>query len=66
MPAFTFEKISPPSRPEAQPAPVVQAASETRGVIIQMLDRMTSSRLEREARSLRLAQSQDPKFRPSQ
>ena len=42
MPAFTFEKISPPATDEtASPiAPVVR-----RGAIVRILDRLTSARL---------------------
>ena len=50
MPAFTFEKISPPGATSVQ-----SATNRPRGVIVQMLDRMTTSRLQREARALRLA-----------
>jgi len=44
MPAFSFEKLSPPVRREAAPpaAPV-----KPRGLINQMLDRLTTSRLRR-------------------
>lgn len=51
MPAFMFEKISSLSRGPS-PTPI----KEPRGVIIQMLDRLTESRLQREARLLRRVQ----------
>ena len=42
MPAFTFEKISPP--PDRGPVPPV-ANKKQRGVIVQMLDRFAEARL---------------------
>lgn len=44
MPAFTFEKIAPPPRPE--PIPPV-ANKKQRGVIVQMLDRFAEARVKR-------------------
>jgi hypothetical protein len=44
MPAFTFEKISPPPRQE--PIPPV-ANKKQRGVIVQMLDRFAEARVKR-------------------
>ena len=49
MPAFMFEKISAPAR-ASTPALTLK---EPRGVIGQMLDRLTESRLQREARRAR-------------
>lgn len=49
MPAFMFEKISAPVQPNI--APVV--IREPRGVIVQMLDRLTETKLQREARRVR-------------
>ena len=47
MPAFMFEKISPPVHQGGSiPAVTIR---EPRGVIVQMLDRLTESRLQREA-----------------
>jgi hypothetical protein len=48
MPAFTFEKISPPARP----APVAKAATTVvvrkhRGLIVTMLDRFVEARVKR-------------------
>ena len=44
MPAFTFEKISPPVR--RGPVPPV-ANKKQRGVIVQMLDRFAEARVKR-------------------
>jgi hypothetical protein len=44
MPAFTFEKISPPVR--RGPVPPV-ANKKQRGVIVQMLDRFVEARVKR-------------------
>lgn len=49
MPAFMFEKISSQA-PGAVPTAVIK---EPRGVIVQMLDRLTENRLQREARRAR-------------
>ena len=48
MPAFMFEKIAPPVHRGARAV----AISEPRGVIVQMLDRLAESRLQREARAM--------------
>ena len=56
MPAFMFEKISPPVHRAAQAQVQTLAVNEPRGVIVQMLDRLTASRLQREARALHRAQ----------
>ena len=45
MPAFTFEKISPPER--RGPVPPV-ANKKQRGVIVQMLDRFVEARVKRD------------------
>lgn len=50
MPAFMFEKISPPAHEGNIPVVTIK---EPRGVIVQMLDRLTESRLRREARRTR-------------
>ncbi|MCA6114477.1 hypothetical protein J6524_06015 [Bradyrhizobium sp. WSM 1738] len=44
MPAFTFEKISPPA--ERGPVPPV-ANKKQRGAIIQILDRLAEARVKR-------------------
>ena len=46
MPAFTFEKISPPARRGAVPA----AAKKQRGVIVQILNRFVEARVKRSLR----------------
>jgi hypothetical protein len=46
MPAFTFEKISPPVRRGPIP-PIVQ---KQRGVIVQILDRFVEARVKRTLR----------------
>jgi hypothetical protein len=46
MPAFTFEKISPPSRR----GPVPPAAKKQRGIIAQILDRFVEARIKRSVR----------------
>jgi hypothetical protein len=43
MPAFTFEKISPPIRR----GPIPSIAKKQRGVIVQMLDRLVEARVKR-------------------
>ena len=43
MPAFTFEKISPPVR--RGPIPLIQ--KKQRGVIVQILDRFVAARVKR-------------------
>jgi hypothetical protein len=48
MPAFTFEKISPPKRsPPVHLGPAAVIAKKPRGVIVQMLDRLVEARLKR-------------------
>jgi hypothetical protein len=46
MPAFTFEKISPPVRRGPLP-PIVK---KQRGVIVQILDRLVETRMKRTMR----------------
>ena len=46
MPAFTFEKISPPVR--RGPIPLI--AKKQRGVIVQILDRFVEARVKRSMR----------------
>ena len=43
MPAFTFEKISPPVRR----GPIAPIAKKQRGVIVQILDRFIEARVKR-------------------
>ena len=46
MPAFTFEKISPPVRR----GPLPPIAKKQRGVIVQILDRFVEARVKRTMR----------------
>jgi hypothetical protein len=46
MPAFTFEKISPPVRR----GPIPPIAKKQRGVIVQILDRLVEKRVKRTLR----------------
>jgi hypothetical protein len=48
MPAFTFEKISPPENPG--PIPPV-ANKKQRGVVVKMLDRFAEARVKRSLRA---------------
>jgi hypothetical protein len=50
MPAFTFEKISPPaggSVPSAANGSVPSIVKKPRGVIVQILDRLVETRVKR-------------------
>ena len=46
MPAFTFEKISPPIRR----GPIPSVAKKQRGIIVQVLDRFVEARVKRSVR----------------
>ena len=46
MPAFTFEKISPPVRR----GPIPPIAKKQRGVIVKILDRFVEARVKRTSR----------------
>ena len=46
MPAFSFEKISPPVRR----GPVPSIAKKQRGIIVQVLDRFVEARVKRSLR----------------
>ncbi len=46
MPAFTFEKISPPLRR----GPIPPIAKKQRGIIVQILDRFVAARVKRTLR----------------
>lgn len=52
MPAFTFEKITPPVRPDSAPVVTIR---KPRGVIARMFDRFTESRAPQVARKAGLA-----------
>ncbi|MDO9563570.1 MAG: hypothetical protein Q7J60_18295 [Bradyrhizobium sp.] len=47
MPAFTFEKISPPP---VRRGPIPSIQQKQRGVIVQMLDRFVEARVKRSKR----------------
>jgi hypothetical protein len=47
MPAFTFEKISPPASRGSVPATVPPIQKKPRGVILQILGRFAETRLQR-------------------
>jgi hypothetical protein len=60
MPAFTFEKISPPAATEdgSPAAPAVR-----RGALARLLDRLTSARLKKSEDSIRKVQRLKHKYR---
>ena len=58
MPAFTFEKISPPA--DRGPAPPV-ANKKQRGVIVQMLDRFAEARVKRSLKEKRVIARNRPR-----
>ena len=67
MPAFTFEKISPPA-PRGSIPPVAAASTSVvrkqRGVIVQMLDRFVEARVRRTVRKGKgVIVSREPKSR---
>jgi hypothetical protein len=55
MPAFTFEKITPPVRR----VPTAAAPEKPRGVISQMIDRLSERRARRALRNERTSQRDD-------
>lgn len=54
MPAFTFEKLPPPADRAPPPVTIVAATSTRvhRGIIVQLLDRITEAKLERSTRTI--------------
>lgn len=50
MPAFTFEKISPPIDPRSVPSPVEPAVKKQRGVMVQIFSRLVETRVDRAQR----------------
>jgi hypothetical protein len=56
MPAFTFEKISPPIRR----GPIPPIAKKQRGVIVQILDRFVEARVKREEKGVIARRQQKP------
>ena len=61
MPAFTFEKISPPDR--RGPVPPV-ANKKQRGVIVQILDRFVEARVERALKEKGRVIARNPRDKP--
>ena len=57
MPAFTFEKISPPENPG--PIPPV-ANKKQRGVVVKMLDRFAEARVKRSLRAEKVVIARNP------
>lgn len=60
MPAFTFEKISPPARIEGG-GPI--SSTVRRGAIVRFLDRFTSARLQKSEGDIRKVQTLKHKYR---
>ena len=60
MPAFTFEKISPPVRR----GPIAPIESKQRGVIVQVLGRFVEARVQRAERVEQSGQSRREKPSP--
>ena len=56
MPAFTFEKISPPIRR----GPIPPIAKKQPGVIVQILDRFVEARVKREEKGVIARRQQKP------
>ncbi len=56
MPAFSFEKISPPVRR----APVIPQPKKPRGIIVQMIGRLFEGRIKRGAREEQSDGGQQP------
>ena len=57
MPAFTFEKISPPVRR----GPIPSIEQKQRGVIVQMLDRFVEARVKRKREEKGVIARHEPK-----
>jgi hypothetical protein len=60
MPAFTFEKISPPARTEAA-GPIAPVAR--RSALVRFLDRLTSARLQKSESDIHKVQRLKIKYR---
>ena len=63
MPAFTFEKISPPQPVNRSPIPPV-ANKKQRGVMIQILDRFVEARVKRTLREEKGVIARNPYHKP--
>ncbi|HEY0909722.1 MAG TPA: hypothetical protein VGD75_05765 [Bradyrhizobium sp.] len=64
MPAFTFEKITPPPRSGSIPPADTSVVRKQRGVIVQMLDRFVEARVRRTVRKGKgVIVSREPKSR---
>ena len=61
MPAFTFEKISPPA--DRGPVPPV-ANKKQRGVVVKMLDRFADARVKRKLKEEKGAIARNPHRSP--
>ena len=61
MPAFTFEKISPPA--DRGPVPPV-ANKKQRGVVVKMLDRFVEARVKRTLKEEKGATARNPHRSP--
>ena len=60
MPAFTFEKITPPAQLESG-GPI--SPTVRRGVLVRILDRLTSARLQKSEGEIRKVQKLKHKYR---
>jgi hypothetical protein len=60
MPAFTFEKITPPAQLESA-GPI--ASTVRRGALMRFLDRLTSAKLQKAEGDIRKAQRLKRKYR---
>jgi hypothetical protein len=60
MPAFSFEKITPPAQIES-PGPL--ASTVRRGALMRLIDRLTSARLQKSQDDIRKVQRPKHKYR---
>jgi hypothetical protein len=60
MPAFTFEKISPPAKLKADGQ---NSTPVRRGALVRFLDRLTSARLQKSEKDIRKTQKPKAKYR---
>jgi hypothetical protein len=60
MPAFSFEKISPPVRR----GPIAPIVKKQRGVIVQILNRFVEARVKREQKGVIARSRSKPKATP--